>query len=361
MKAAFWVTIISAFTFALPVQAQEKPPVVGNEATLRDFMVQNVCLNASGTVVSDVAPIQNDPRCVTQRDLRLGEKLPYHKHDHPSPDQVNENALGYQRHDSFPVATAGFPSAVEHSFDFGVGEERRFGVFDTGSDGGDLAVLSPGTVAMGVTEDGGAGFQLFVGECSGAVEASALTHGWIVAQYDPAGNAPLDGSTIARLNNLTTGRQDACPARFNAAYTQWHVAPFRFRAVPSQGDPITLTTLISEHYGGTNRATADHVERFYFTRELGGTRWERWQNAAGDAQFSAAKIAETAAWFAHTGRCSAAPPPEGGATMLLVDCREWTLIAPPSDPNGDPPGFFLKAVRTRADMPAFLAAPVSGR
>jgi hypothetical protein len=331
--------------------------VVANEANLRDFLIQNVCLDAAGAVVAGISPIDGDRRCTAQRDLRPGERLPYHKHDHPSFDQREAAPSGYQRSDAFPVETAAFGTVVEHSFDFGAGDGRHFGVFDTGSDGGDIAILSPGTVSFGATEDGGAGFQLFVGECTGAVGPAALTHSWIVAEFDPGRPAPLQGETIARLNDLTVGRQDTCPARFNPAFTTWRVAPFRYRAVSGQGTPMTLASLISEHYGGADRATADHVERFYFTRELGSTRWERWQNAGGNAQFSAAKIAEMAAGFAAGGRCSAPEVPAGGAPLVLVDCREWTRIEPPSDPSGDRPGFLIDRIRARPDAPTFFAPP----
>ena len=333
--------------------------VVADAATLRDFMIQNVCLDAAGAVLPDVAPSDGNPACVAQRDLRPGERLPYHKDDQPSPDPREAAPLGYQRHDSFPVETAGFGTVVEHSFDFGAGGGRRFGVFDSGSDGGDITILSSDAVAIGATEDGGAGFQLFVGACHGRVDAAALTHSWIVAEFDPDRPAPLAGETVARLNDLKSGRQETCPTRLAAAFTTWRVAKQRYRAARGQGRPITLTTLISEHYGGSNPATADHVERFYFTRELGGTRWERWQNAGGDRQFSAATIAARAAWFAATGRCSSAAPPAGGAAMVLVDCREWTRIVPPADAAGDRPGFFIDAIRARPDAPAFFAAPAA--
>src|SRR5579875_2769937 len=73
-------------------------------------------------------------------------------------------AEGCQRHDSFPVLTADFGEVVEDSFDFGEGLGRRFGVFDAGrGDGGDIVLFSPGAVSIAATEDGGAGFQLFVG------------------------------------------------------------------------------------------------------------------------------------------------------------------------------------------------------
>lgn len=334
-------------------------PVATPEA-LRDFMIQNVCLDAAGAVLVGVSPVDGNSACVAQRDLRPGELLPYHKDDHPSPAERAAAPSGYQRHDSFPVLTAGFGAVVEHSFDFGAGEGRRFGVFDRGSDGGDIAILSPGAVSIGATQDGGAGFGLWVGECHGAVTEAALARSWIVAEFDREQAGPMAGETIARLNGVRAG-DDACPAGFNAAYTRWLVAPFRYRAAPGQGEPVALTTLISEHYGGANPATADAVERFYFTRELGGTRWEAWQSARGNRWFSAAQIAEKAAGFAATGRCSTPDRPAGGAPLLLVDCREWTHIVPPADPAGDRPGFFIDAIRARPDAPRFFARPAGDR
>jgi hypothetical protein len=47
--------------------------------------------------------------------------------------------------------------------------------------------------------------------------------------------------------------------------------------------------------------------------------------------------------------------------MVLIDCREWTRIVPPSEPAGDRPGFFVKELRSRADAPAFFALPEKSR
>jgi hypothetical protein len=363
MRRAWCAVLLVAGAVALRPGLAD-PGAEGTPDTVRDFLVQNVCLDAGGAVLAGVAPIDGDRRCAVGRDLQPGERLPYHKHDHPSPDQRAAIPSGYQRHDSFPVETAELGTVVEQSFDFGpgdfgAGDGRRFGVFDTGSDGGDIAILSRGAVSIGATEDGGAGFQLFVGECTGPVDAASLTHSWIVVEFDPRRPAPLAGETIARLKDLKAGHQDTCPSRFNRAYTSWRVVPFRYRAAPGQGPPVTLASLVSDHYGGPSRATADHLERFYFTRELGGTRWERWEIASGNPRFSAAKIAEMAAAFAATGRCSAPEPPGGGAPLVLLDCREWTRIEPPADPAGDRPGFFIDAIRARPNAPAFLAPPAA--
>jgi len=323
-------------------------------------MTQNVCLDAAGAVLPGRSPLDGAARCPAQRDLLPGERLPYHKHDHATPG-ATDAPLGYQRHDSFPVRTAGLGTVVEHSFDFGAGENRHFGIFDTGSDGGDVAVLSNDAVSLGATEDPTGGFGLWVGECRGPLTAAALARSWIIAEFDPSRPGPLQGETVARLNGVPSDRQEACPSRFNAAFTRWRVAPFRYRAAPGQGDPVTLTTLISDHFGGAGAATADHLERFYFTRELGGTRWERWQNIAGNRQWSAARIAEMAAAFARTGRCSRSEPPADAPPLVLVDCREWTRIVPPADPAGDRPDFFIEAIRRRPGYPAFFAPPAGDR
>jgi hypothetical protein len=335
----------------------ERGAPVDDAATLRDFMIQDVCLDDRGKVLPATSPLESW-KCSRRRDLRPGERLPYHKHDQPSPDQADAAPLGYHRRDSFPVETALYGAVVEHSSDFGFGDGRRFGLFDAGSDGGEIVILSRGTAAIAATEDGGAGFQLFAGACQGALNAAALAHSWIIAQFDPERPAALEGKTLARLVDLARGHQAACPAQLDAAFTRWRLTPFRYREMPGQGRPVTLTTLISEHYGGESPAAADHVERFYFTRELGSTRWERWQNAAGNAQLSAGEIARMAARFAATSRCSPAAMPEGGAAFVLVDCREWSRIVPASDPTGDPPGFFIAALRRRTDAPRFFDPPI---
>jgi len=329
----------------------------GSSEAARDFMIQNVCITKSGALLEGTSPLDGDPRCLTQRDLRLGENLPYHKHDHPAAAHADGLPRGYQRHDSFPVATAQFGVVIEHSFDFGGGNGRQFGVFDAGrGDGGDITLLTRQAVSFAATEDGGAGFQLFVGSgCKERVDGAALAGSWIIALL--GSDRPFEGETMARLDDLKEGRQSNCPSRLNAAFTRWYTAPVRYRAAEAQGPPITLTTLISEHYGGDRPEAADHVERFYFTRELGSTRWERWQNLSHSRDFSADQIAKAASELALSKRCSEAPTPAGGALLVMADCREWTLIVPPDQPAGDRPGFFIDAIRSRGLGNDLFASP----
>ncbi len=347
----------------LPEAAAGGPGRCEPPEILRDFMIQNACLDRAGVVLEGLSPVDGDRRCVAQRDLRPGENLPYHKHDHPARNGQTPGLRGYQRHDSFPVETAAFGIVVEHSFDFGGSERRKFGVFDGGNgDGGDITLLSPGEVSFAATEDGGAGFQLFVGpDCQGDVNAAALSDSWLIARADPPRSASPHGQAIAHLNDLKEGRQESCPTRLDAAFTRWYVRPVRYRAADGQGAPFTLTTLISEHYGGGEPGSADHVERFYFTRELGSTRWERWQNLSSSRALGGDQPAKTASDLAISGRCSKADIPSGGAPLVMVDCREWTLIVPPDNPAGDRAQFFINAVRSRHLAANLFAAPNSPR
>lgn len=342
--------------------AQNAPdPILATPETIRDFMIQNVCVDAADRVIPGVSPLDDNRLCRKQRDLRPGEILPYHKHDYPSPGDSKTMPAGYQRHDSVPVETAGLGTVVEHSFDFGYGEGRRFGAFESPDDGGDITVLSPtgvtpGSVSFGATEDGGSGFLFWVGDCDGALSAAALARSWIIAEFDPANPGPLQGETVARLGRARFSER-TCSGHSVTAWTQWSVRPFTYRALPGQGAPVVLTSLISEHFSRGTREASEQVERFYFTRELGGTRWESWGNANGNRQFSAAFVAKRAAEIAESGRCSGAEPPQGGPPMALLDCREWTRMVSPSNPSGDPAGFFIQALRRRPDAPEFLAAP----
>jgi hypothetical protein len=353
-----WCFAAAVAFSAVAAPANDAGMPVASADIVGDFLIQNVCLDPSGTVLEGISPIDGDPRCAAQRDLAPGETLPYHKHDHPSPRGRAAVARGYQRRDSFPVETGPFGRVVEHSFDFGAGAGRQFGVFDADTgDGGDITVTSANAASFAATEDGGGGFQLFVGpDCRGRVSPAGLADSWLIALFDPGRATPLHGEAVARLADLRVGRQKTCPPRLNAAFTRWYVRPVLYRAGEGQGTPVTLTTLISEHYGGERREDADHVERFYFTRELGSTRWERWQNLQHSRRFSPEQLAKATADFASSSRCSKAEIPEGAA-FVMIDCREWTLIVPPDDPAGDHPGFFLDAVRSRHLADQLFAAP----
>src|SRR3954466_15217127 len=101
LAAALLVSTLPAATVA------KEGEITANAATVRDFMIQNVCFDAAGSVRIGRSPLDGEAACPRQRGLLPGEKLPYHKHDHPSPAERQTAPEGYQRHDSFPVQTQG--------------------------------------------------------------------------------------------------------------------------------------------------------------------------------------------------------------------------------------------------------------
>ncbi len=260
------LTIFKSIFFILPFLAaciSSRPAFAGSEAppgweVIFDYLVQDVCLDPQGHVLLGVSPV--DAACAHHRDIRIGERLPYHKHDWASLDQRARLPFGWQRSDAFPVNMGQYGVAVAQIWDF-ADSERAFGRFDKG-DGGQIAFFSARSAAFGVTEDGGAGLQFFIGpKCD-------LRDSWIIV--DSTFSPDRQGQTLARL----TRRDYACPYILNSAYTQWHIQPMTF-AAKSQGkeERKTLSTLISDHFGGRDPVSADHLERMYFTRDLGLTRW----------------------------------------------------------------------------------------
>ena len=315
---------------APPPRAGEAPPARAVEApqgwqAVWDFLVQDVCVDARDRPIVGATPLDGPAGCPRPRKLRTGERLTYHKRDWPGvPDRAS-----YQQSDSLPIRSSRGP-AVLQTYDFG-DPPRAFGRMDQG-DGGQVAFFTPDTAAFGITEDGGAGMQLFIGPGCAPVDS------WVVVDRSFA-TRPA-GEMLARI----TRRMDHCPAQMGYAYTRWRVQPvtYRTRTVAGQGQ-AELATLVSDHFGGRDVGTSDALERMQFTHALGFTRWERWQNLAvrdnGTDRVQAAALAAT-------GRCDAGLGPPGPGPWVMTDCRQWTVMAPTDDPAGDPPGPWLDRLRT---------------
>lgn len=323
------VVVVLAMAAVSAAQGRAELP-----ATWRDaygFLVQEVCVGPDGSVIIGASPLDAPPRCPQRRKIGLNERLPYQRRDWPGVEDQRARRDGYQQTASVPVETT-LGLAVVQSWDFG-DDVRAYGRHDPG-DGGQIAFFSGRSVAFGLTEDGGAGLQFFIGPGCG------LLDGWIIVDSSFA-SAP-SGETTARL----TRRPQACPQRLGYAYTRWHVRPVSYRTrARGEAGMASLDTLVSEHFGGRDARSAGHLERFYFTRELGSTRWERWENlAARDGPEPREQAQALARMLAQSRRCGAGLD-SPGLDWAMVDCREWTQIVAPADPAGDPPGFWTDRLR----------------
>lgn len=292
-----------------------------------DFLVQSVCLDPAGKPTSTL-PV--DPACTIRRLQRSDDPAPYRKHDWPNVLGDPATPHGYQASDSVTMQRGGRTLVVQ-TFDFGT-NGRTFGTFDGGrGDGGQVALILGDWSSFVLTEDGGGGVQWFIGEgCRSAGPSDRRFLSWLIFR-EPVAGTWQDG--MARLN--IAPNIESCPRRFNDAYTRYRrdAVEFPFRIVGPAGvrdERHRLDVVVSEHYGGSDIPSADHLERFFFARGLGMVRWERWANGKVTRDRQAAPMATA---LAQTARCPAlkdygAP----GRDWLLADCRTWTVMIPQNRP-----------------------------
>jgi hypothetical protein len=209
--------------------------------------------------------------------------------------------------DSVLAERRGVP-VVRVSFDFGDGA-RRFGRLDnqpgTSGDGGDLiGSRGPDTVIL-MTEDGTGGVQWFQSPgCEEEPEGGI--GGWLL--FDDQA-APDWRARVVRLR--ITPAAERCPLRYIPSFTRWRrleIAYPWWDGEAAQG-PFIATSIISEHYDGASIAAARSMERFWFARDLGRLRWERWEASAGPTDLP---------------QCPAVAGAESpGPGWRLADCRFW--------------------------------------
>lgn len=310
------------------------------EQALR-FVAQSVCVNEAGAILP-ITPL--DPGCKIKRPQKSTDKASYRKHDQPNRGDTVHATGGYEASDS-TVEERGGRTAVIQTFDFG-DEPRRFGRFDRGNgDGGQVLLFVPGGwVSAAMTEDGGAGVQFFVGPgCKDDTGNDLRFHSWLFFRNDVG---PEWQDEVARLT-IARGATD-CPRRFTTAYTRYRLAdiPYPFR-IPAAGGALTtvkrtIPTILSEHYAGDAIVGAEHLERFFFARDFGMMRWERWENLDRPR---VPNIEQLASDFAATGRCAASPGSESpGPRWRLIDCRAFNTLLPPPSPGWSVRGFGWSAV-----------------
>jgi hypothetical protein len=269
---------------AAPVDVTPPTP-----ATLDDYLIQDVCVTAEGALLSD-DPWDGCPAGAVARDLRVGEALPYHRHDQPGPGAP----LGYQRKDSYPRPDA----RTVHSFDF-----APFGEFNPDRDGYDVVETDGDYSSIIGTRDPTGLAQTFYGV------GCRLDDAWLLLPRVGFEGAGMRTATLALVGweRAAQSYPGPCPARYDRSLTPYASRRVTFGGVNGAREK-SLDAIVVSHYGGEAVATADHIERFYFTRAYGLTRWERWENNRGAPR---------------TEGCNG-PTAEG--TFRRVDCRDWTQV-----------------------------------
>jgi hypothetical protein len=282
---------------------------------LHDFMVQNVCVH--NDVVTSIDPVA----CPTtsgyvQRDLAVGEDLPYHKLSQVRTDDR-------QVSDSFPIKQPDGSIRYIHTFDYAIRYNADGTIVNNGeapgewnydidihTSGGQL--INPSGLVDGFnidetegryaaiigTQDPAGGRQSFMhntgaGTCT--AQDSWLLFPTNIAGYGDTGSSP---ATLKIYN------ASGCPTSPDQALTKWDVhSSFTYF------NGASLATLTSWHFGGATEATATHIEKFYYTKEYGLTRWERWQTSGSPSVYG----------------CNGS---DTTGSFIRVDCRDWTVIEP---------------------------------
>jgi hypothetical protein len=371
--------------------ANAGPPSIADfspaQAKAFDFLVENVCLDKKGQVIIGVSPIDGDPHCVSQRNLMPGERLTYHERDWP--DQGGAAEGRPRGSDSFPVNTKALGPVAIHIYDTqGDGPDESFGRYDPSvqDGGGTIAALSNDTISFAATQLGRQKLRFFVGKGCGPgqlVTPAAVQDAWILAPLDrlasldiPAevstSSDPIAGGVITQPGGIVVAEDPArCPGRVHYGSTRWSIRPVTYRATyksgPKRGTHVRLWTLIAERVGRPPEEMdqAISIERAYFTRELGWTRWEAWKSIkasfkgmekweADNSRGANPRVAQAHERVLRRGNCElpgdikadaayalpAAPADSHSAPradLQIVGCIDVTNIVPPSAREGDPP------------------------
>ncbi|HWB47710.1 MAG TPA: hypothetical protein VG651_01255 [Stellaceae bacterium] len=319
---SFALCLAMLAVWAATTRPSAPQPTGLSDGEMLEYLVQSGCMDDQGRLTDRLA---TDPDCGNRRLLREDDPLPWRKHDWGG---VGGPAAGWQASDAVLAERSGV-SFVDQTFDFGApaagndGRPDAFQRFDA-NDGGDAIMIIGDTASAFLTQDGGIpGLQWFIGPgCSQAGRGRYVS--WVLFKSDVG----VDWrSLVAELGDLS---RDACPKRFNRAFTRYRRVtekfPFHRAAAgeaPRHAD-ISLPTIIVEHFDAASMAQAHALERFYYAQGFGKLRWEAWVTDSG--KFTQADT------LARSGRCpglidGTAP----AAGWRMVDCRMWTnIVADPA-------------------------------
>ncbi len=294
--------VTAAFSFSRPDARDD----------IRDFMIMDVCVDQRDRVLSGLSP--TDPGCERHRDIRPNEIAPYHLHNFPANNAPCAARLGTILKDNFPVVKGGVKRIVSF-YNHGVdgscpgkgGSALPFGTLNNPDDGGSIQWYDDqyGFI-MGSWSP--VDLSSFVGsKCSSHPHSSLrYARGWVIGPRTlPSFRGTFDYALFA--SKLETGRPDlsrvSCPTRVNRALTTWVRDAFVYKS------GLTLNSLISDHYSrgdarGDSPGKAEQVERTYWTREFGLTRWEKWARSDWVNPRTKRPAREAAEALYRSGRCS---------------------------------------------------------
>jgi hypothetical protein len=273
-----------------------------------DWLIQHICADkADKPVPAD--PYDGCPAGTSERRLKLGEPLPYYRHDEP--DEKHNRPLGLQRRDNYPLIDRHYGGVfAANDFDFDIFGPYR--VFRPG-DGFDVYRVVNGYVTGGGTRDGGGYSSSFFGaDCKpfggwGLFPVSFLKS--LRPGAEGRGVFPIRGVYWEQRGEAWPGKCEPDKGFSRNTLTTWSFEANHVFGGLYGTRQIKLDTIISTHGLPTPLDPQRHhlaLERFYFTDMYGTTRWETWVSSEDKPT--------------PANNCS-------GPTTMTYEGREFTLAA----------------------------------
>lgn len=314
---AFYLCVLSHI-------AQAQVPI-SNE--LFDYLAQDVCVDSN-----NVAYDQDPFSCPSnRRNIAIGEPSPYIMTDFD-----RQNGATYMATTSFPVLSTDGKTEILVSKNLQGNFNADFIFnFSEPRDGYDLIdTYYSGYTSIVRTSDGNCYDQLF-SRYFRTGPISTRAGGWVMF---PRLVAPSTWTTTNQVSNqtykfqLSQGRP-GCSNSDSLGVTYWN-APTTYEFESTK----QLLAIRTDHFASSSLSQSDNaLERFYFTREYGLTRWEAWMpQSRCFTQFGASNpiCRPDAPDYPLNGRCSrmnvsasgyAGLDFWGGQNWIRYDCRDQTF------------------------------------
>ncbi|WP_374308558.1 hypothetical protein [Methylocella sp.] len=289
---------------SLPAAAQ----IASND--ILDFMIMDVCVDAADHILPGVTPY--DAACSKRRNIRAGEKIPYHLHDFPAKNAGCAGRLGAISKDNIPIERDGvtrvvsfYDKGVDHSCPDVAPNAPRFGELESAGEGGSVQWA-----------DDGYGF--IMGSWSPVALSSWRTplcqenpnssrrfaRAWVIgpAKLPPRGVAGVGVFAAKHESGDPAATAGSCPRAYGRSANVWVRDEVAFKS------GHTLEALVSDHFSkdvtSPRGADAMQIERTYWTKEFGLSRWEKWARADWVHPRSGKSAMDLAQTLYASGMCS---------------------------------------------------------
>jgi hypothetical protein len=331
-----------------------------------DFFIQDVCLDKSNKVIIGASPL--DIRCVTTRDLAVGEPLPYHKTDNPDDVEERLPKKGDIRFDAIPFQTVLGIAAADIAD--GPNSNSKYWTYDNGPDAIHMYAASKNSVYHVFSLDHSGPYRQVTEHCmTNTTEPDASVDGnGVVGLIDGKFGAQISGA----FKNLTAkyvNTSGSCPEIKNPDGGSTAIWKFDINQWSVIGSPGVITPPLLTLYNVASKdPTSSHVETVFHTREFGQIRHETWKNIANPEwkDEDVLNFKKSQAKIISDRLCDTPAPkqpfPNGpGSEWILVSCRQETKIIAPYSPNGDSPSVWIEALKNIELSAPLVGAPLPSK